>query len=246
MSTNSIVFTLFSLFYLIATPTLLVQSYNTSFHVGLFEHQIDNDAAFVDSHDDRIRYLLFAPRQIRPDTILRVFFHLLRSTHPVRVQASLRTVNSAAGTFSVDPLQESDAGMLFDRSVTLLEWPRVGSLLIPLPVHLPPARYSLLLLGDPPDRNGGSLFRHVVPLDYSERFLTILIQTNQLVYNVRQTIRARIVLLDLRQQPWDQPIDVWLIDSREIIMKRWVSVYPFQGSLTFFFKLFTAITNLMI
>jgi hypothetical protein len=207
--------------------------YSNSSYVSSNPDRVDNEPFFLDDTNDRIRYLLFAPRLIRPDTVLRVFIHLLRSTHPIRVQASLRTVSAASGTVSVDPLQESDAGMLFDRSVTLLEWPTVGRLLIPLPVHLQPARYSLLLLGDPPDRSGGSLFRHVIPLEYSERFLTILIQTNQLVYNVRQVIRVRIVLLDLRQLPWDEPVDVWLLDSRGIIMKRWVSIYPFQGDLCF-------------
>ena len=205
------------------------ESINRSKVLQYFEHRVDNEPAFMDESTGHLRYLVFAPRVIRPDTILRVFVHVIHASQPIRVQASLRTVGGGEGSAPSDPLQESDAGMLLDRSVNLLGSPSTGKLLIPLPSHLPPARYSLLLLGDPPDRRGGSLFRHLCPLEYSEKFLTVLIQTNKLVYNVKQMIRIRVVLLDLRQLPWDQPIDIWLLDSRGIIMKRWISLYPFQG-----------------
>lgn len=63
-----------------------------------------------------------------------------------------------------------------------------------VPHNAVPGSYKLKVEGNFEGDIGGSGFRNETDLHFSERFLTILIQTNQLVYNLEQTSKSSKVL----------------------------------------------------
>lgn len=64
-----------------------------------------------------------------------------------------------------------------------------------VPHNAVPGSYKLKVEGNFEGDIGGSGFRNETDLHFSERFLTILIQTNQLVYNLEQTSKLSKMLL---------------------------------------------------
>ncbi|KFM71459.1 CD109 antigen, partial [Stegodyphus mimosarum] len=106
-----------------------------------------------------------------------------------------------------------------------------------VPFNAIPGAYRLKVEGHVEGELGGSRFSNETEVGFSERFLTILIQTNQLVYNLEQMMYIRIVLLTTELKPFTEPIDVYLVDSRSFVMKRWVSVYPYLGIVNLEFEL---------
>ncbi|GFT53743.1 CD109 antigen [Nephila pilipes] len=111
------------------------------------------------------------------------------------------------------------------------------SALILVPFNAIPGAYRLKVEGNHEGDLGGSEFSNETIVGFSERFLTILIQTNQLVYNIEQMMYIRIVLLTTELKPFTEPIDVYIVDSRGVTMKRWVSVYPLLGIVNLEFEL---------
>ncbi|GFQ90018.1 pregnancy zone protein, partial [Trichonephila clavata] len=106
-----------------------------------------------------------------------------------------------------------------------------------VPFNAIPGAYRLKVEGNHEGDLGGAEFSNETMVGFSERFLTILIQTNQLVYNIEQMMYIRIVLLTTELKPFTEPIDVYIVDSRGVTMKRWVSVYPLLGIVNLEFEL---------
>ncbi|KAF2360648.1 Alpha-macroglobulin receptor-binding [Trinorchestia longiramus] len=85
--------------------------------------------------------------------------------------------------------------------------------------------------------DGNLVFSQVANLTYSPNFLTILIQPSRPVYNAGQTVRFRAILLTRDLKPYDEPVDVFVLDPNGRIMRRWPSIQTGHGVVTLFFDL---------
>ncbi|XP_054721683.1 CD109 antigen-like [Uloborus diversus] len=185
---------------------------------GTVEENLYLHADARNVHDDP-SYLVLASNTVRPGQVYRVCVSVF-TTSPLLVRASLhRNGEQVVGA--------SDYANPHDVTILLMQ----------VPFNAIPGNYLLRVEGNVNGELGGSGFSNETELSFSERFLTILIQTNQLVYNLEQTMYIRIVLLTTELKPFTEPIDVYLIDSRGFVMKRWVSVYPYLGIVNLDFEL---------
>ncbi|XP_015919307.1 CD109 antigen [Parasteatoda tepidariorum] len=170
--------------------------------------------------NDDPRYLVIASNIVRPGQVYRVCVSILSSSNPLIVRASLHRDGEqiVSATETVNPQH-------------------VSTLLMQVPFNAIPGAYLFKVEGHLEGDLGGSGFSNETLVDFSERFLTILIQTNQLVYNLEQMMYIRIILLTTELKPFTEPIDVYIVDSRGVIMKRWVSIYPLLGVVNLEFEL---------
>ncbi|OXA61880.1 Complement C3 [Folsomia candida] len=100
---------------------------------------------------------------------------------------------------------------------------------IQVPTQLPRGEYKIRIEGDVGEGRGGSIFASETRLKFSEKFLSILIQTNRHIYNGGQKILFRVISLRRNMIPYDDPIDVYILDPRGFIMRRWPSVPSYLG-----------------
>lgn len=167
-----------------------------------------------------VKYLVLASNTVRPGQIFRVHVHLVHCTSALHLRASLSCDGSevAAGLEEVEP---GDSVMI----------------LLQVPKSAKNGKYSFRVQGNPNGVLGGTAFLEEREVFFKPQFLTILIQSSQLVYNFEQKISARVVLLTTELKPYDDPVDVFLIDSRGLVMKRWSSRYPYLGIISVSFDL---------
>ncbi|CAG0898634.1 unnamed protein product [Cyprideis torosa] len=97
------------------------------------------------------------------------------------------------------------------------------NLLMKVPPSNRGSRFSLRIEGNSPGTVGGTLFEGEKLLEYSPQFMTILIHINKPVYNGGQTVYIRVVLLSMANKPFDQPIDIYIVEPRGFIVHRWPS-----------------------
>ena len=72
--------------------------------------------------------------------------------------------------------------------------------------------YSLRVEGNVAGTAGGTLFVQETSLIYSPRFLSVLIQLNKPVYTGGDSVRFRVVLLNMNLKPFNEPIDIYIYD----------------------------------
>ncbi|XP_067144276.1 CD109 antigen-like [Centruroides vittatus] len=166
------------------------------------------------------QYLAIASKIVRPGQVYRVAMTILSSSHPLRVRASLLREGEEVAS-AKETMEPGDTRLL----------------LMEVSSSVKEGRYSLRVEGSINGVLGGSGFHNETELEFSPNFLTILIQTNKLVYNHEQPIRIRAVMLTTELKPYSDPVNIYLIDSRGFIMKRWVSVYPHLGFVSVSFVL---------
>ncbi|KAB7501149.1 Antigen, partial [Armadillidium nasatum] len=81
------------------------------------------------------------------------------------------------------------------------------------------------------------LFKNTTSLIFSPNFLTILIQTSRPVYKNKQTVRFRAVMLTRELKPYEEPVNIFVLDPRGLIMRRWPSRPPGDGVINLSFDL---------
>ncbi|XP_028967183.1 CD109 antigen [Galendromus occidentalis] len=183
-------------------------------------NSLDESGNVTGPSNDQVKFLVLASNTVRPGQIFRVHVHLIKSPYALVIRSSL----SCDGAEVAAALEELDAGM---STVMLLQVPESSK----------SGRYIFRAQGNTGGALGGTAFWEEREIYFRPQFLTILIQTSQLVYNIEQKIGARIVLLTTELKPYEDPIDVYLLDSRGIIMKRWTSRYPYLGVVSISFTL---------
>lgn len=62
-----------------------------------------------------------------------------------------------------------------------------------MPTQLPPGEYKIRIEGDVGEGRGGSIFSSETQLSFSEKFLSILIQTNRHIYNGEQKSKTNFL-----------------------------------------------------
>ncbi|XP_068210039.1 CD109 antigen-like [Palaemon carinicauda] len=151
-------------------------------------------------------HMILASRTLRPGSVYRVVVSILYLKHPVDVRASL---------------QKDGVEVSSGRQQVIEGYPE--TMLLQVPKTSVDGHYRLRVEGNIPGTIGGTVFMNDTRLHFSTRFLTILIQTNRPIYTGEQVVKFRIILLNTELKPYDDPVDVYILDPDGYVMRRWPS-----------------------
>ncbi|KAK7085756.1 hypothetical protein SK128_008452, partial [Halocaridina rubra] len=151
-------------------------------------------------------YMILSPRMLRPGAVYRCAVSILYLDHPVDVRISI---------------QKDGVEIASARHDVIKGYPE--TMLLQIPKTSVDGNYRLRAEGNIPGTIGGTIFTNDTQLEFSTRFLTILIQTNRPIYTGDQVVRFRIILLTTELKPYDDPVDVYILDPDGYVMRRWPS-----------------------
>ncbi|CAG7731091.1 unnamed protein product [Allacma fusca] len=157
--------------------------------------------------------------------------------HPASVYTAVVTVRKATVPSLQVTVSLSKDGVDLHGSSSSMQAPDSQSFRILVPRQLTHGTYKVRVEGNYPNTQGGSIFLHESNLKFSERFLSILIQTNRYVFNGGQKVKFRAVLLKRDLRPFEDSADIYILDARDIIMRRWLSVSNNQGVIDLMYEL---------
>lgn len=106
-----------------------------------------------------------------------------------------------------------------------------------MPTTSAPGEYKLRVEGLYENIFGGSAFSNETKLLFSQRSMTIFIQTDKPVYMQGQTVRFRTVPINTELKAFDSAIDVYMLDPNGHIMKRWLSRQTNLGTVSLDYQL---------
>lgn len=76
------------------------------------------------------------------------------------------------------------------------------------------------------------VFSNETMLEFSQRSITIFVQTDKPVYKQSQSVKFRIVPITTDLKPFADALDVYMLDPNGIIVKRWLSKQTNLGSVS--------------
>lgn len=183
-----------------------------------------NRNVFLDQSNNplnkEITYFVVASRMVRPGQIYKVSVNLLEAQHPMAVRASI----------SRDGVELSSE----------LKSVRVGipeTLLMRIPPTSVVGDYKLRVEGSYENTFGGYIFVNETKLTFSQRSMTIFIQTDKPVYMQGEMVRFRTIPITTELKGFDNAVDVYMLDPTGHIMRRWLSRQSNLGSVSLEYKL---------
>ncbi|XP_002027253.2 CD109 antigen [Drosophila persimilis] len=178
-------------------------------------------ATFLESlHSREPTYFIVASRMVRPGLIYQVSVSILQAQYPVTVHASI----------SCDGVQISGDSKDVKEGVP-------ETLLMRIPPTSVTGNYRLRVEGFYQNVFGGLAFLNDTRLDFSQRSMTIFVQTDKPLYMQGETIRFRTIPITTELKGFDNPVDVYMLDPNRHILKRWLSRQSNLGSVSLEYKL---------
>ncbi|CAB3361002.1 Hypothetical predicted protein [Cloeon dipterum] len=167
------------------------------------------------------KFALIAPRVVRPSSIYSVALVAFPGLdHHIEVKGALSKDGVQMAASSKEELRPSG-------SVRLL---------IKVPRSSVPGDYSLRVEGHNSE-TGARVFTNTTALEFSARFLTIIVQTSRPIYCNGQDVRFRVVLLTMDMKPFDEAVTIYMLDPRGFVMRRWISTESNTGVVSLMFQL---------
>ncbi|KAJ6219290.1 hypothetical protein RDWZM_005102 [Blomia tropicalis] len=151
-------------------------------------------------------YFIVASRIIRPGQVYRVLVTIHRSNMPINVRASLQR-----------------NGIELSSAVILCKERIPETLLLRVPSNALPGSYKLWVEGNVNEFLGGNVFYNETKLNFEQRSMTIFISTDKPVYQQGQIVRFRTMPITTDLKAFSDAIDIYMIDPKGIIMRRWLS-----------------------
>ena len=158
---------------------------------------------------------MLASKTLRPGQVYRVIATVFRSNMPITVRASIQRNGVEIASAS----QESHAQI-------------PEQLLLRVPSTSLPGHYRLRVEGNVNGVLGGTAFLNETTLEFSQRSMTIFITTDKPVYMQGQTVRFRCVPVTTDLKAFTDAIDVYMLDQRGNVMKRWLSRQSNYGAVS--------------
>lgn len=188
--------------------------------IGDISEQKVSVVADIDERNEQIyrrpaTYLILASKIVRPDSIYQVVAALYEHAVPMRIKASL--AKNGVEVFGSDEFLNPT-----ESKSILLQVP---------PGNDYSANYRLKIEGYG-QQGGAMVFQNETQLEFSARFLTIMISTNKVAYSAVQTMRIRAVLLRTDLLPFEDVADLFIIDPDGFIIRKWNSKHLNSGVLT--------------
>ncbi|GFQ66757.1 CD109 antigen [Trichonephila clavata] len=163
-------------------------------------------------------HFISASRTVRPGQVYAVSVTVFKSTLSVRASVQREGVELASAQ------QECR--------------PRVPeTLLLRIPPTSLPGSYRLRVEGGIQGVLGGSAFHNESDLHYSQRSMTIFIQTDQPIYRQGQRIRFRAIPVTTDLRAFSEAVDVFILDPRGTVMRRWLSRQTNLGAVSLQYQL---------
>lgn len=185
--------------------------------VGWEEVLQDYRKSFPGDKKTHAKWVLVAGRRVVPGSVYRVVVEALRVSEPLTVTAALIRSDEQVTANKVT-LKKGE------RSEVLLKAPD-GS--------LPGVWHLRVEVHEGTD----TIFKRITDLEFQSKFLTILVQPSRPVYNAGQTVYFRSILLTRDLKPYDDPVDVYVLDPRGRTMRRWPSLQTGHGVINLNFDL---------
>lgn len=167
----------------------------------------NSKALFLETlHNREPTYFIVASRMVRPGLIYQVSVSILQAKYPITVHASI----------SCDGVQISGDSKDVKEGVP-------ETLLMRIPPTSVTGDYNLRVEGFYQDVLGGVAFLNYTRLDFSQRSMTIFVQTDKPLYMQGETVRFRTIPITTELKGFDNAIDVYMLDPNKHILKRWLS-----------------------
>lgn len=154
----------------------------------------------------RSTYFVLASRIVRPGQVYRVSVTIYKSTSPIYVRASLQR-NGVELSSAVQTCKE--------------RIPEV--LLLRVPANAIAGTYKLWVEGNVNKFFGGTAFHNETVLHFEQRSMTIFVTTDKPVYMQGQVVKFRAMPITTDLRAFADAIDIYMIDPRGFIMRRWLS-----------------------
>lgn len=151
-------------------------------------------------------YFIVASRMVRPGQVYRVSVQVLLSPIPITVRASI----SRSGVEISGDTKEIKIGV-------------PETMLMRVPPTSVPGDYKLRVEGVYSQALGGIAFINETRLTFSQRSMTIFIQTDKPVYMQGERVKFRVIPITTELRGFDNAIDVYMIDPHKHILRRWLS-----------------------
>ncbi|GFO10653.1 Cd109 antigen-like [Plakobranchus ocellatus] len=162
-------------------------------------------------------YVVISPSKLRPNADFTVSVNILEATQDVNVKATItdssktNVVATGNGVFQVG---------------------QPGTLSIKIPKSLTGTGFSLDVEG-----SGGLTFKNSTTLGYTQKELSLFIQTDKGIYKAGDTVNFRVFGMYSDLKPYLDPIDIEIFDKDSNKIKQWLQVKPKDGVITQMLKL---------
>ena len=161
---------------------------------------------------------MLASKTLRPGQVYRVSVTVYRSNLPITVRASIQR-NGVELSSATQECKE-----------------RIPeTLLLKIPPTSIPGHYKLRVEGNVNGVLGGTAFYNETILDFSQRSMTIFVTTDKPIYMQGQTVRFRAFPITTDLKAFADAIDIYMIDPRGSVMRRWLSRQSNLGNNSFIY-----------
>ncbi|XP_037909514.1 CD109 antigen [Hermetia illucens] len=185
-----------------------------------FSRGINRNAFHEAEVSRRATYFIVASKTVRPGLIYQVEVSVMETPHPITVRASISR-NGVEMTADSKDVKEGVP----------------ETLLMRVPPTSVMGEYKLRVEGLFNNLLGGIAFLNETRLTFSQRSMTIFIQTDKPVYMQGETVRFRSIPITTELRGFDSAIDVYMLDPDKHILRRWLSRQSNYGTVSLEYKL---------
>lgn len=165
-------------------------------------------------------YFIVTSKLVRPGQIYKLSVRLYHARHPIHVRASIQR-NGVELSSNMQHVKENIPETLIMR----------------IPPTSVPGDYKLRVEGLYDGVTGGVAFLNETQLMFSQRSMTIFIQTDKPIYKQSETIRFRAIPINTDLKAFDGAVDVYMLDPKRYIMRRWLSRQSNLGTVSLNYQL---------
>ncbi|XP_076052838.1 CD109 antigen-like [Oratosquilla oratoria] len=165
-------------------------------------------------------YFIVTPRIVRAGQVYRIVVNILETSPPLVVKATLFRDN-----IELESVERECE----------VETPQVLEIMVPPgSTH---GQYRLRLEGNEIGWLTGSSFTNETDLTFSPEGATVLVQTDKPLYRQGDVVRFRVVALDTAVKMVDNAVDVFILNPRGVLVRRWLSRQCREGAVSLEFEL---------
>ncbi|KAL4122063.1 hypothetical protein QTP88_014463 [Uroleucon formosanum] len=174
------------------------KSFNNLFD---WKNNYDNNIIIPDAN-----YFVVASRMVRPGQVYKVSVTVYKAKQPISVRASIQR-----------------NGVELASDLSIIKEGIQETLLLLVPATSVTGDYKLRVEGLYDGIIGGYAFNNETRLNFSQRSMTIFIQTDKPIYKQSDIVYFRAIPINTELKAFDNPVDVYILDPNRFIMRRWLS-----------------------
>uniref|UniRef100_A0A8D8R0S6 CD109 antigen n=1 Tax=Cacopsylla melanoneura TaxID=428564 RepID=A0A8D8R0S6_9HEMI len=165
-------------------------------------------------------YFIVTSKLVRPGQIYKLSVRIYYARHPIYVRSSIQR-NGVEISSNMQHVKENIPETLIMR----------------IPPTSVPGDYKLRVEGLYDGVLGGIAFLNETNLVFSQRSMTIFIQTDKPIYKQGETIKFRAIPINTDLKAFDGAVDVYMLDPKRYILRRWLSRQSNLGTVSLNYQL---------